>query len=54
MRKPEFSTRSDTNQAVQAQKMARGWKFRIWGFESGICLMIAPVPVHGLSITFKR
>ena len=25
-----FSTRSDTNQAVQSQKMARGLKFRIW------------------------
>ena len=22
--------RSDTNRAVQAQKMARGWKFRTW------------------------
>ena len=32
MRKPTFwfSTRSDTNQAVQSQKMARGLKFRIW------------------------
>ena len=24
-----FRNRSDTNQAVQAQKMARGWKFSI-------------------------
>ena len=24
----EFPTRSDTNQAVQSQRMARGWKFR--------------------------
>ena len=24
-----FPNRSDTNRAVQAQKMARGWKFRI-------------------------
>ena len=31
VRKPVFGlpTRSDTNRAVQAQKMARGWKFRI-------------------------
>ena len=30
MRKPmSFPTRSDTNRAVQAQKMARGWKVRI-------------------------
>ena len=31
MRKPKFwfPTSSDTNQAVQLQKMARGWKFRI-------------------------
>ena len=31
MRKPTmwFLNRSDTNQAVQAQKRARGWKFRI-------------------------
>ena len=29
MRKPKmlFTNRSDTNQAIQAQKMARGWKF---------------------------
>ena len=26
-------TRSDTNQAVQQKKMARGWKFRIWEVE---------------------
>ena len=25
-----FPTTSDTNHAVQPQKMARGWKFRIW------------------------
>ena len=25
----EFPTRSDTNRAVQPQKMARDWKFRI-------------------------
>ena len=32
LRKPTFwfSTWSDTNQAVQSQKMARGLKFRIW------------------------
>ena len=32
MRKPVFgvSTRSDTNRAVQSQKMARGLKFRTW------------------------
>ena len=31
MRKPTFwfLTRSDINQAVQLQKMVRGWKFRI-------------------------
>ena len=31
MRKPTmwFLNRSDTNRAVQAQKMARGWKFWI-------------------------
>ena len=29
MRKPGFPTRSDTNRAVQPQKMASGWKFRI-------------------------
>ena len=30
-RKPTmwFSNKSETNEAVQAQKMARGWKFRI-------------------------
>ena len=28
-----FSTRSDTNQAVQLQKMAKGLKFRIWKVE---------------------
>ena len=35
MRKPSmwFPTRSDTNQAVQAQKMARGWKFWIYKVE---------------------
>ena len=29
MRKPVFPTRSNTNQAVQPQKMVRGLKFRI-------------------------
>ena len=29
VRKPGFPTRSDTNRAVQSQKMARGFKFRI-------------------------
>ena len=35
MRKPMFwyPTWSDTNQAVQLQKMARGLKFRIWKVE---------------------
>ena len=35
VRKPVFGflTRSGTNQAVQAQKMARGLKFRIKGVE---------------------
>ena len=35
MRKPTFwfPTRSDTNQAVQLQKMARGSKFRIYVVE---------------------
>ena len=35
MRKPTFwfPTRSDTNQAVQLQKMARGLKFWIWKVE---------------------
>ena len=35
MRKPMFwfPTRSDTNQAVQLQKMIRGLKFRIWKVE---------------------
>ena len=35
MRKPTFwfPTWSDTNQAVQLQKMARGLKFRIWKVE---------------------
>ena len=28
-----FSNRSDTNRAVQAQKMARDWKFWIWHVE---------------------
>ena len=28
-----FLTRSDTNQAVQSQKMVRGVKFRIWKVE---------------------
>ena len=28
-----FPTRSDTNQAVQAQRMARGWKFRVYKVE---------------------
>ena len=25
-----------------------------FGFKSGICLLIAPVPVHCFSITFRR
>ena len=35
MRRPTlwFPDRSDTNQAVQAQNMARGWKFWIWKVE---------------------
>ena len=35
MRKPTFwfPTRSDTNQAVQLQKIARGWKFQIYKVE---------------------
>ena len=35
MRKPTlwFLTRSDTNQAVQVQKVARDLKFRIWKVE---------------------
>ena len=35
MRKPTFwfPTRSDTKQAVQSQKMARGLKFHIWKVE---------------------
>ena len=35
MRKPTFlfSTFSDTNQAVQLQKIARGLKFQIWKVE---------------------
>ena len=35
MRKPTFwfPTRSDTNKAVQLQKMVRGLKFRIWKVE---------------------
>ena len=35
MRKPTlwFPTRSDTNRAVQAQKLARGWKFWIYKVE---------------------
>ena len=28
-----FPTTSDTNHVVQPQKMARGWKFRIWNEE---------------------
>ena len=34
-RKPTtwFPTRSDTNQAVQSQKITRGWKFRIYKVE---------------------
>ena len=28
-----FPNRSDTNRAVQAQKMARDWEFRIWKVE---------------------
>ena len=31
--KPGFPTRSDTNQAVQPHKMARGLKFRIYEVE---------------------
>ena len=35
MEKPTmwFSNRSDTNRAVQAQNMARGWKFWIYKVE---------------------
>ena len=35
MRKPTIwvPTRSETSQVVQAQKMARGWKFWIWKVE---------------------
>ena len=40
MRKPTFwfPTRSDTNQAVQLQKMARGLKFRIQKVKGLQCL----------------
>ena len=40
MRKPTrwFFNRYDTNQAVQAQKMARGWKFWIQKVEELYCL----------------
>ena len=40
MRKPSsgFSTMSDTNQAVQPQKMAGGLIFRIWQVE-GLCYL---------------
>ena len=40
MRKPTFwfLTWSDTNQAVQLLKMARGWKFRIYKVEGLYCL----------------
>ena len=42
MRKPTFwfLTWSDTNQADQPQKMARGLKFRIWKVE-GLCYLIS-------------
>ena len=35
MRKPTIwvPTRSDTNRAIQSQKMVRGWKFRIYKVE---------------------
>ena len=38
VRKPEHPTRSDTNQAVQLQKMARGLKFRIYSVEGSYYL----------------
>ena len=40
MRKPTFwfPTWSDSNQAVQPKKMARGLKFRIWKVE-GLCYL---------------
>ena len=38
MRKPvRFPTRSDTNQAAQQQKMAKGLKFRIYEEEGLYC-----------------
>ena len=39
MRKPiiRVPTRSDTNQAVQSQKMVRGWKFWIYKVEELCC-----------------
>ena len=43
MRKPMMwiSTRPDTNQAVQPQKMARGCKFLIWKAEEFYCTVPA-------------
>ena len=35
-----FPTRSDTNRAVQSQKMARGWKFWIQKVEE-LCIRVA-------------
>ena len=37
MRKPTLwvPTRSDTDRAIQSQKMVRGWKFWIWKWANG-------------------
>ena len=36
-----FSNGSDTNRAVQAQKMARGWKFYLYKKERNCTILLA-------------
>ena len=54
MRKPTFwfPTWSDTNQAVQLQKMARGLKFRIYLGRRGIVLITIHVAKTKALISF--
>ena len=56
MRKPTFwfPTCSDTNQAVQLQKMARGLKFRIWKEEGLYYFYVAKTKeLIGFAVTAK-
>ena len=55
MRKPTmcFPNRSDTNRAVQAQKMARVWKFWIHVRRTGIVLFVKTKALISFAVTAK-